>query len=612
MKEVTAPVIATTLVMVAIFIPVAVMGGITGRLYQQFAITVAVSVVFSSINALTLSPALCGILLRKQQPMRGPLGAFFRLFNSVFDKTTSAYTGFTRIVTRRIAIGLAFMIILTGGLVFLGKLVPGGFMPSEDMGYLMVNIQLPDAASMQRTDEITEKVRKSSRITRRSNTLRPWPDSVCSPTACHPMPVSFSSRSRIGACGSRPPTSWWRQLNREFFMGVNEAQVFAFGPPPIPGLGSGSGFTMMIQDRAGNTPAYLAEQTTRFAQAATARPEIASVVTTFRPSVPQRFMEINRDKVLKAGVALNDIYTTVGAFLGGSYVNDFNRFGRLYKAYIQAEPEYRISEDRINLFFVKNKNGDRVPLSAFVSIKEAAGPDFTNRFNLYRSIELSGGPAPGYTSAQALDALEAVAAETLPADMGYAWSNMSFQEKKASGTAAVVFAFSLLFVFLILAAQYESWSLPMSILLGTPFAIFGAFLALYLARLTSTSYELNIFAQIALVMLIGMAAKNAILIVEFANIEFNKGLSLFDAAVKAANLRFRPILMTAFSFILGVLPLVVASGAGAEARVVMGVALLGGMALATMLGVFFYPMLFVFIGKIAGYEKKRELQKEQV
>jgi HAE1 family hydrophobic/amphiphilic exporter-1 len=612
MKEVTAPVIATTLVMVAIFIPVAVMGGITGLLYQQFAITVAVSVVFSSINALTLSPALCGILLRKQQPMRGPLGAFFRLFNSVFDKTTSAYTGFTRIVTRRIAIGLAFMIILTGGLVFLGKLVPGGFMPSEDMGYLMVNIQLPDAASMQRTDEITEKVEK---IIENHEEV----EYITAVAGFSLLSNSMSSNAgfifvALKDWGMREQTAnqLVAAMNREFFMGVNEAQVFAFGPPPIPGLGSGSGFTMMIQDRAGNTPAYLAEQTTRFAQAATARPEIASVVTTFRPSVPQRFMEINRDKVLKAGVALSDIYTTVGAFLGGSYVNDFNRFGRLYKAYIQAEPEYRISEDRINLFFVKNKNGDRVPLSAFVSIKEAAGPDFTNRFNLYRSIELSGGPAPGYTSVQALDALEAVAAETLPADMGYAWSNMSFQEKKASGTAAVVFAFSLLFVFLILAAQYESWSLPMSILLGTPFAIFGAFLALYLARLTSTSYELNIFAQIALVMLIGMAAKNAILIVEFANIEFNKGLSLFDAAVKAANLRFRPILMTAFSFILGVLPLVVASGAGAEARVVMGVALLGGMALATMLGVFFYPMLFVFIGKIAGYEKKRELQKEQV
>jgi HAE1 family hydrophobic/amphiphilic exporter-1 len=329
-------------------------------------------------------------------------------------------------------------------------------------------------------------------------------------------------------------------------------------------------------------------------------------VTTFRPSVPQRYMEINRDKVLKAGVALNDIYTTVGAFLGGSYVNDFNRFGRLYKAYIQAEPEYRISEDRINLFFVKNKNGDRVPLSAFVSIKEVAGPDFTNRFNLYRSIELSGGPAPGYTSVQALDALEAVAAMK-PCRRTWATPGATcpFRRSKPRARRAVVFAFSLLFVFLILAAQYESWSLPMSILLGTPFAIFGAFLALYLARLTSTSYELNIFAQIALVMLIGMAAKNAILIVEFANLEFQKGLSLFDAAVKAANLRFRPILMTAFSFILGVLPLVVASGAGAEARVVMGVALLGGMALATMLGVFFYPMLFVFIGKIAGYDEKK-------
>ena len=612
MKEVTAPVIATTLVMVAIFIPVAVMGGITGRLYQQFAITVAVSVVFSSVNALTLSPALCGLLLRKQQPMRGPLGAFFKLFNTVFDKSTHAYTGLTRIVTRRIAMGLVFMAILTGGLVFLGKLVPGGFMPSEDMGYLMVNIQLPDAASMQRSDAVAQKVEAiigqheeveyittATGFSLLSNSMSPNAGFIF--VALKDWSLREKTANQVVAA-----------LNRQFFMGVNEAQVFAFGPPAIPGLGNGSGFTMLIQDRAGNTPQYLAEQTIRFAQAATARPEIASVVTTFRPSVPQRFMEINRDKVLKAGVALNDIYTTVGAFLGGSYVNDFNRFGRLYKAYIQAEPEYRISEDRINLFFVKNKNGDRVPLSAFVSIKEAAGPDFTNRFNLYRAIELSGGPAPGYTSVQALDALEAVAAETLPADMGYAWSNMSFQEKKASGTAAVVFAFSLLFVFLILAAQYESWSLPMSILMGTPFAIFGAFLALYLARLTSASYELNIFAQIALVMLIGMAAKNAILIVEFANLEFNKGLSLFDAAIKAANLRFRPILMTAFSFILGVLPLVVASGAGAEARVVMGVALLGGMALATMLGVFFYPMLFVFIGKLAGYEKKRDLHKEQV
>jgi HAE1 family hydrophobic/amphiphilic exporter-1 len=301
----------------------------------------------------------------------------------------------------------------------------------------------------------------------------------------------------------------------------------------------------------------------------------------------------------------------VGAFLGGSYVNDFNRFGRLYKAYIQAEPEYRISEDKVNLFFVKNGDGEPVPLSAFVTIKDISGPDFTNRFNLFRAIELTGGPAPGYTSVQALSALEAVARESLPSGIGYAWSNMSFQEKQSAGSAGVVLIFSLLFVFLILAAQYESWSLPFSILLGTPFAMFGAFLALYLARMTSNSYEMNVFGQIALVMLIGMAAKNAILIIEFANNEFKKGLSLFDAAMKGAELRFRPILMTAFSFILGVMPLVVASGAGAEARIVMGVALLGGMTLATLLGVFFYPMLFIFIGRLAGYEKKRDLEKAQ-
>jgi HAE1 family hydrophobic/amphiphilic exporter-1 len=612
MKEVTAPVIATTLVMVAIFIPVAVMGGITGRLYQQFAITVAVSVVFSSINALTLSPALCGLLLRKQKPMRGPLGAFFRLFNRVFDKTTEAYTGFTRIVTREIALGLVFMLVLTGGLVFLGKVLPGGFMPSEDMGYMMVNIQLPDAASLQRSDVVVKKVED---ILGRHEEV----EFVTAATGFSLISGSMSSNAgfvfvSLKDWSERKKTANALVLavNREFAAEVNEAQVFAFGPPPIPGLGSGSGFTMMIQDRGGNTPEYLANQTTNFIQAALKRPEIGSMFTTFRATVPQRYMEINRDKVLKAGVNLNDIYTTVGAFLGGSYVNDFNRFGRLYKAYIQAEPEYRISEDKIALFFVQNNEGNQVPLSAFVTIKDIAGPDFTNRFNLYRAIELTGGPAPGYTSVQALDALEDVARDSLPADMGYAWSNMSFQEKKSSGTAGLVLVFSLLFVFLILAAQYESWSLPFSILLGTPFAIFGAFLALYLARMNSTSFELNVFAQIALVMLIGMAAKNAILIVEFANIEFHKGLSLFDAAIKAAKLRFRPILMTAFSFILGVLPLVLASGAGAEARVVMGMALLGGMALATFLGVFFYPMLFVFVGKVAGYEKKRELQKQQV
>jgi HAE1 family hydrophobic/amphiphilic exporter-1 len=605
MGEVTAPVIATTLVLVAVFVPVAAMGGITGRLYQQFAITVAVSVCFSSINALTLSPALCGLLLRKQKPYRGPLGWFFGVFNRTFDRATESYTRFTKIVTGKIVRGILFIGIVVVVMGLVGKNIPGGFMPEEDMGYLFVNMQLPDAASLQRSDAVAKKVEAI---------LKQYEEIEYITTAAG---YSLLSNSQIPNSGfffislvdwakrDRTALEVAVALNRDFYTAINEAQVFAFGPPAIPGLGSGSGFTLMIQDRGGNTPDYLAQQATGFVQAARERPEIGGIFTTFRANTPQRYMEINREKVLKAGISLNDIYTAVGAFLGGAYVNDFNRFGRLYKAYVQAEPEYRLNEAGINLFYVKNKDGRSVPLSAFVDIKEIVGPDYTNRFNLYRSIELSGRPAPGFTSAQAIDALEEVANEVLPDDMGYAWSNMSYQERQAAGTGGVVFIFALVFVFLILAAQYESWSLPFSILLGTPFAIFGAFAALYLARMVSESYELNVFAQIALVMLIAMAAKNAILIVEFAKLEFDKGLSLLDAAIKAAKLRFRPILMTAFSFILGVLPLVLASGAGAEARVVMGVALLGGMTLATVLGVFFYPMLFVFIGKLAGYEKKR-------
>jgi HAE1 family hydrophobic/amphiphilic exporter-1 len=609
MREVTAPVIATTLVMVAIFIPVAVMEGITGRLYQQFAITVAVSVVFSSVNALTLGPALSSLLLRKQTPGHGPLALLFKLFNAFLEKTTAGYTALTRKVTRNIAGGVLFLLGCVGAIGLLSTLVPGGFMPVEDTGYLMVNIQLPDAASMQRTDAVMKKIED---IVQGHEEV----EHVTSVIGFSLLSSSTSPNTGFIFVSLKPwdarettAKELVNTLNKQFFMAINEAQVFAFGPPAIPGLGSGSGFTMLLQDRRGNTPEYLAEESARFIARANARPEIGSVVTTFRPSVPQRYMDINIDKVLKANVAINDIYTTVGAFLGGAYVNDFNRFGRLYRVYVQSEAEYRLSEDRINLFFVRNSEGESVPLSSFVTIHETAGPAYTNRFNLYRSVELTGGPAPGYTSAQALDALEAVAKESLPDGMGYAWSNMSYQEKKASGTAGVVFAFSLFFVYLILAAQYESWSLPLSILLGTPFAVLGALLALFMARLTSPSYELNIFAQIALVMLIGMAAKNAILIVEFANLEFKRGLSLYDAAIKAASRRFRPILMTAFSFILGVLPLVVATGAGAEARTVMGMTLLGGMVLATVLGVLFYPMLFVLVGKLAKYEEKRDRAK---
>ena len=515
---------------------------------------------------------------------------------------------YTNIVTRKILRGVVFIGVLILLIIILGGSLPGGFIPEEDLGAFFINVQLPDAASLQRTDVVAKKVEKI---------LQNVEDVEYVTTATGYSMISGTKATNaaflfvtLKEWGEREKTALQlvQELNGILYTQIIEAQVFAFGPPAIPGLGNGSGFTMMLQDRSGGSPLYLAEQSKKFMQAALKRPEIGSIFTTYQATVPQRYLEINRDKLLKAGIPLNNLYTTVGTFLGGAYVNDFNRFGRLYKAYIQAEPEYRHNEDQINFFYIKNKDGQSVPLSAFVTVKEIVGPDFTNRYNLYRATELTGTPARGYSSAQALQALEEVAAEVLPADMSYEWSNMSFQEKKAAGSGAIVFVFSLIFVFLILAAQYESWSLPFSILLGTPFAIFGAFLALFIARFFDLSYENNIFAQISLVMLIAMAAKNAILIVEFAKINFDQGKSLLESAIESARLRFRPILMTAFSFILGVLPLVFAAGAGAEARQVMGMALLGGMGIATILGVFFYPMLFILIGKIARYEEKRASQ----
>ncbi|WP_346858180.1 efflux RND transporter permease subunit [uncultured Draconibacterium sp.] len=606
MRKVTAPVIATTLVLVAVFIPVAGMAGITGRLYQQFAITIVVSVIVSSVNALTLSPALASLLLKEPKAYKGPLGWFFGKFNKWMGKSTEGYMKVTNVFARKIKRGIVFIIVLTAAAGFFGKLVPGGFIPAEDMGYFFVNMQLPDAASLQRSDVVSKKI---------EGILNDIPEIEYITNATGFSMLSGSMATNTGFMfvalrnwdeRDKTANEIIQEVNVKLALGVNEAQAFAFGPPAIPGLGNGSGFSIMLQDRGGNTPNYLSENVTKFIQAANARDEIGNAFTTFQANVPQRYMNIDKEKALKLGVSLNDLYTTVGAFMGGAYVNDFTRFGRLYKTYIQAEHQYRVSENDINSFFIKNKTGEMVPLATLATIDPISGPEYTTRFNLYRAVEVTGSPAAGYTSAQAMKALEEVAAELLPEDMGYQWNAMSFQEKQASGSLGVIMTFSLLFVFLILAAQYESWSLPFSILLGTPFAIFGALFALWAARLFSGSFENNIFAQVSFVMLIGMAAKNAILIVEFAKEEFDKGKSLFDAAIEAARSRFRPILMTAFSFILGIFPLVVASGSGAEARKVMGMALLGGMTLATLLGVFLYPMLFVFIGKIAGYEKKRD------
>ena len=605
MKEVTAPIIATTLVLCAVFIPVAAMGGITGRLYQQFAITVAVSVVFSSYNALSLSPALCGILLKEPKPYKGLLGKFFTSFNKGFDKSTESYMSFTNVVARKTKRGMIFIVLLTGSIFIVGKGVPSGFIPEEDQGYFFVNAQLPEASSLQRSDEVALQMEAI---------LATYPEIEFSTTVTGFSMLSggFSTNNTFifvalkdWAIRERNVLEITRSINREM-AGIKGALAFSFGPPAIPGLGSGSGFTLMLQDKVGGTPEFLDAVTKEFITECRKREEIGQIYTTYQAAVPQKFIDVNTEMALKAGVNLEDIYTTVGAFLGGTYVNDFNRFGRQYKAYVQAEPEYRQSEKDIGMFFVQNKDGENVPLGALVNVKEITGPEFTNRYNLYRSSEIGGSPAEGYSSDQALNALEEVAADVLPPGMGYAWGNMSYQEKQASGSGNIVFVFSLLFVFLILAAQYESWSLPLSILLGTPFAMFGAFLFLLIARFFSESYENNIFAQISLVMLIAMAAKNAILIIEFANQKFESGLSLYDSAIEAAKLRFRPILMTAFSFILGIFPLILASGSGSEARKVMGMALFGGMTLATVLGLILTPMLFIVIGKMARYEEKRD------
>ncbi|MBD79423.1 MAG: hydrophobe/amphiphile efflux-1 family RND transporter [Crocinitomicaceae bacterium] len=607
MRKVTAPVIATTLVLVAVFIPVAGMAGITGLLYQQFAITIVVSVLVSSVNALTLSPALCSLLLKKPEPIGGPLGKFFDVFNKGMNKSTDSYMSITSIISRKATRGFLYIIIFTVLAGVFGKLVPGGFIPEEDMGYLYVNFQLPNASSLQRSDEMSSQV---------EDILMEIPEVeyITNATGFN-MLANGTKTPNIGFMfvslidwSERDKTAedLIGEINVKLAKKIKGAQAFSFGPPAIPGLGNGSGFSIMIQDQRGETPQYLAAHAGKFIAAANARPEIGRAFSSFQADVPQRFMNVNKEKALKLGVSLNDLYTTIGAFMGGSYVNDFTRFGRLYKTYIQAEPEYRVDEKQISNFFVKNKDGDMVPLATIVDIEPISGPDYTNRFNLYRSVEVTGSPAAGYTSAEAMEALEEVAKETLPDGMSYSWNAMSFQEKKASGSLGIILTFSLVFVFLILAAQYESWSLPFSILLGTPFAIFGALIFLWVGRLFSPTFENNIFAQVSFVMLIGMAAKNAILIVEFANEEFQKGLSLFEAAMKAAKSRFRPILMTAFSFIFGVFPLVVATGSGAEARKVMGMALLGGMTLATIMGVLLYPMLFILIGKLGKYEEKRE------
>ena len=602
MEEVSGPVIAIGLILTAVFVPVGFMGGITGRLYQQFAITIAISVLLSVINALTLSPALAAMLLKPASGKKSLLTPLYNGFNRVFGRTTDAYVSFSAILIRKMFRSLAFIGILIFATISLVRNIPAGFLPEEDQGYLLINALLPDAASLERTDAVMRKVEKElqgNHAVEGYNAISGF--SLLTGAYSSNMGFFFVQlkpwHDRHGAEASAAGVI--KALNSSFKGEIPEGSVLAFGPPAIPGLGTGAGFTMQLQDRSGGSPEYLAQQTQRFIEAARKRPEIGAINSLYRSSVPQLYADIDRSKVLKSGVQLADVNTTLGALLGSSYINDFNRFGRVYKVYVQAEPEFRRDPKQMGLFFVRNKEGLSVPLDTLVTTRPASGPEFTNRFNLFRAAEVTGVPAPGVSSTQALDALEQVAREVLPGNMSYEWADMSYQERKAPGVA-VVFGLAILLVFLILAAQYESWGLPFSVLLGTPFAAFGAYLGLWIARQFSDSYVNNVFAQIGLIMLIGLAAKNAILIVEFAKMEHDAGKGVVDAALNAAKLRFRPILMTAFAFILGVVPLLTASGAGAEGRKVMGMTVFSGMLVATILGVCLIPMLFVAVQRVIG------------
>jgi HAE1 family hydrophobic/amphiphilic exporter-1 len=605
MKEVAGPVVAIAVVLSAVFIPVALTGGITGRLYQQFAITIAVSVCLSAFNALTLSPALSALLLRPKKDSKGLLNRAFGAFNRGFDKFTNGYGHIVSFFSRKIIIAILFLALITLSAGYLLKAVPGGFVPEEDDGYFLVGVSLPDAASFERTDSATRKIESilkdieeiqtyttvngysilSSTVSTNTGTifvqLKPWHD-----------------RKKTGI-------EVIRDLNGRMAALLTEATAVAVAPPPIPGLGSAAGFTLEIQDRTGQSPQYLAEQTRKFIVAAQKRPEIGRIYTLFRATVPQKSIVVDKEKVEKLNLSLNEVNYTASALLGSAFVNNFNAFGRQYKTYMQADAPFRMRPTDINQYYVRDPTGNMIPFNTLAYVKDTIGPLYTNRFNLYRSAEVSGTPAVGYTSAQSLQALDEVASEVLPSDIAYTYSNLSFQEKAAQGQGGVVFAMALLFVFLILAAQYESWSLPFSVLLGTPWAVMGAMLGLFLSRLSSESYVNNVFAQIGLVMLIGLNAKNAILIVEFAKMKMEEGEDAFKAALDGAKLRFRPILMTSFAFILGVIPLVRASGAGAESRKVMGMAVFSGMLTATALGTLLIPAFFVLIEK--GFKKSKKV-----
>jgi hydrophobic/amphiphilic exporter-1 (mainly G- bacteria), HAE1 family len=604
MSEVSGPVVAIALSMSAVFVPMAFIQGITGRLYQQFALTIAISVLISAFMALSLSPALCALLLRPRRPRKGPLGRFFGLFNRGFAGTRRGYVTATRFFARKLFFAVGLLAVIVAATALVGGKLPTGFLPDEDQGYFFINVSLPDAASLQRADAVNGEVEA---ILAKTPGVAHY-DSI---SGYNLLASSTSTSNGLFFVGLEP----WdkrskservdeiiRTLNQRFH-GIAGAIAFAFPPPAIQGIGTGGGFDLMLQDRAGTgTPKDLGDQTKRFLEAARKRPEIGLIQTTFRPEVPQIFARVDRDKVLRQGVAVSDVYATLQAFMGSAYFNEFNRFGRTWRVYLAAAPEYRVKAKQIEDFWVRSQgpNGTMVPLSSFVTIEHTTGPEFTNRYNLFRSAEVTGLGAPGYSTGQTMKALDEVAREVLGADYSYAWTALSYQESIAPSSTPV-FVLALLAVFLILAAQYESWALPLSVLLGAaPVAALCAFLSILLARA-----EFDVYAQIGLIMLVGLSCKNAILIVEYAKSRLEQGKSFAEAAVSGAELRLRPILMTSLAFIFGLLPLLFATGSGAASRRILGAVVVFGMAGATLLGLFVTPSLFVIVERLSHRARRR-------
>lgn len=598
MKEVSGPVIGIALILAAVFVPVAFMGGLTGRLYQQFALTIAIAVLISAFNALTLSPALSALLLRAPDGRKSLLTGFYRRFNRGFGWATDGYVAIAAALARRAILSLLLVGIVVVGAGGFAKLIPGGFVPDEDQGILLLNVQLPKAASLERTRAVCSRVNEILARTPGVESYNLIGGMSFVSGSYGPNSASYFLRLKPWAERKTPELSIQgivARLNRDLAQ-LPEAIAFPLTPPALPGFGAAGGFSLMLEDRSGTlTAAELGTRAAEFMQAARSRPEIGNVFTVYDPTVPQLDVSVDREKARTLGVPLNDVFVTLQAALGGAYVNDFNRFGRLYRVFVQAEAGARRTPDDIKRFYVRSSTtGEMLPLGTLVSVKPAAGPETTVRFSLFRSVEISGSAAPGYSSAQAMQAMDEVAAQVLPAGMQHEYTGLSYQERIAPNPVPT-FLLAVLFVFLLLAALYESWSLPISVLLGTPLVALGALFGVWLR-----DFDNNVFVQIGLVMLIGLAAKNAILIVEFAKMKRAEGATAYDAALVSARLRFRPILMTAFAFILGVVPLMIASGSGANSRQVMGTAVFWGMLIATFGGVILVPAFYVLVERWAG------------